>query len=48
MRVYTLAAMASGQHPTGLLMDFAELRERVGFDAYYAEEARYAGARERD
>lgn len=43
-----LAAMASGQHPTGLLMDFAELRERVGFDAYYAEEARYAGARERD
>ena len=43
-----LAAMASGQHPTGLLMDFAELRARVGFDAYYAEEARYAGARERD
>ena len=43
-----LAAMASGQHPTGLLMDFSELRERVGFDAYYAEEARYAGARERD
>lgn len=43
-----LAAVASGQHPTGLLMDFSELRERVGFDAYYAEEARYAGARERD
>lgn len=43
-----LAALASGQHPTGLLMDFSELRERVGFDAYYAEEARYAGARERD
>ena len=40
--------MASGQHPIGLLKKLAELRERVGFDAYYAEEARYAGARERD
>jgi 2-methylisocitrate lyase-like PEP mutase family enzyme len=43
-----LAALRSGTHPTGLLLDFAELRERVGFDAYYAEEERYAGARGRE
>ena len=28
------------------LLDFAELRRRVGFDAYYEEELKYAGARE--
>ncbi len=27
------------------LLDFAELRRRVGFDAYYEEESRYSGAR---
>lgn len=31
-----------------LLMSFTELRRRVGFDAYYEEEQRYAGARPRD
>jgi 2-methylisocitrate lyase-like PEP mutase family enzyme len=37
-----------GDDPADLLMDFGELRRRVGFDAYYAEEERYAGARARD
>lgn len=47
MRAMTeaLALMARDAHPTALL-DFAELRRRVGFDEYYAEEARYAGARD--
>ena len=36
-----LAALARGETPPGL-MSFAELRERVGFDAYDAEAARYA------
>lgn len=36
-----LAAMASGGHPEDALLDFAELREIVGFDAYYTEEDRY-------
>jgi 2-methylisocitrate lyase-like PEP mutase family enzyme len=43
-----LAAMKSGTHPTGLLLDFPELRKKVGFEDYYAEEARYAGARARE
>jgi 2-methylisocitrate lyase-like PEP mutase family enzyme len=36
-----LAALARGETPAGLL-SFAELRERVGFDAYDAESRRYA------
>ena len=36
-----LAALKAGRHPEGLL-SFAELREQVGFEDYYAEEARYA------
>jgi 2-methylisocitrate lyase-like PEP mutase family enzyme len=36
-----LAALARGETPTGLLA-FSELRELVGFDAYDAEQARYA------
>jgi 2-methylisocitrate lyase-like PEP mutase family enzyme len=36
-----LGALARGETPPGL-MTFAELRERVGFDAYDAEAARYA------
>lgn len=32
--------MARGQHPIGLLKKLAELRERVGFDAYDAKEGR--------
>jgi 2-methylisocitrate lyase-like PEP mutase family enzyme len=36
-----LQAMKEGRHPQELL-DFAELRQIVGFDDYYAEEERYA------
>ena len=43
--VEALDTLKTESHPTALL-DFAELRARVGFDAYYAEEIRYAGARE--
>ncbi len=39
-----LAALAQDRRPEALL-DFAELRDRVGFEDYYAEEARYSGAR---
>jgi hypothetical protein len=41
-----LAVIRAGQHPNDLLLDFAELRRHVGFDAYYEEEARYADRRE--
>ena len=37
----SLAALKSGRPPEGL-MDFAELRRRVGFEAYDEEAARYA------
>ncbi len=36
----SLAAFRAGRHPEALL-GFAELREIVGFDDYYAEESRY-------
>jgi 2-methylisocitrate lyase-like PEP mutase family enzyme len=36
-----LAEMAAGRHPRALLKDFADLREVVGFENYYAAEARY-------
>ena len=36
-----LAEMAAGRHPQALLKDFADLREVVGFEDYYAAEARY-------
>ena len=39
-----LEAFKAGRHPERL-MDFAELRRRVGFDDYYAQEQRYTGAR---
>lgn len=50
MKAMTLALerISSGGDPADLLMDFGELRRRVGFDDYYAEETRYAGARDRD
>lgn len=44
----TLERMKRGEDTADLLMDFGELRRRVGFDDYYAEEQRYAGARARD
>ncbi|WP_439521289.1 isocitrate lyase/PEP mutase family protein [Marivita sp.] len=40
--VTTLAALKAGKDHTGQLMDFAELRDRIGFGAYYEQEARYA------
>lgn len=40
-----LAAMKHGEHPDTMLMAFAELRRRVGFDAYYEEEERYSNPR---
>ncbi len=43
-----LERIKSGGDTADLLMDFAELRRRVGFDDYYEEEQRYAGARYRD
>ncbi|MAA96832.1 MAG: carboxyvinyl-carboxyphosphonate phosphorylmutase [Stappia sp.] len=41
-----LAVIRAGQHPDDLLLDFAELRRHVGFDAYYEEESRYADRRD--
>jgi 2-methylisocitrate lyase-like PEP mutase family enzyme len=38
-----LAAMQEGRHPEEMLLNFAELREKVGFEDYYAEDERYAG-----
>jgi 2-methylisocitrate lyase-like PEP mutase family enzyme len=36
-----LAALQDGHPPTQGLMDFEELKRTVGFDDYYAAEARY-------
>ncbi len=38
-----LAELAAGRHPDALLKDFADLREVVGFEAYYRDEQRYRG-----
>lgn len=43
--VGALRDMKAGHHPNQML-EFADLRRRVGFDDYYATEARYAGARD--
>ena len=43
----TLAAMASDE-PRTKLMDFAELRRRIGFDAYYDASERYATSHRKD
>jgi len=40
-----LAAMKSGQHPESALLDFAELRDIVGFSDYYDAEQRYSNPR---
>jgi 2-methylisocitrate lyase-like PEP mutase family enzyme len=47
MRVMTfcLEEMKSGRHPSGQVMDFAQLRRAIGFDDYYEAEQRYGGAR---
>jgi 2-methylisocitrate lyase-like PEP mutase family enzyme len=41
----TLEDMKAGRHPSNRLLSFAELRERVGFEDYYAEEERYTKER---
>lgn len=41
----SLEVMRSGRHPADRVMDFAELRRDIGFDAYYAAERRYSNAR---
>lgn len=42
-----LRALREDRHgEAGPLLDFPELRRRVGFDAYYEAEKRYAGARD--
>lgn len=40
-----LAELRRGRHPDDRLLGFAELRELVGFEDYYAEDERYAGGR---
>ncbi len=47
MRAMTeaLSDLGAGRHPERLL-DFAELRRLVGFEAYDAEAARYADPRD--
>ena len=41
----SLADMNAGKHPASRIMDFAELRRDIGFDAYYEAEQRYSGVR---
>ena len=41
----SLAAMKAERHPADQLMSFDDLKRIVGFDAYYAAESRYSGAR---
>lgn len=41
-----LAVIKAGGHPDAALLDFADLRKAVGFDAYYEEEAAYADRRD--
>ena len=40
-----LSAMGRREHPAELLLDFAELRKAVGFDAYYEAEHTYSDKR---
>lgn len=40
--IESLEDMKAGRHPEARLLGFSELRERLGFEDYYAEEARYA------
>lgn len=41
----SLAVMARREHPAEALLDFAELRKAVGFDAYYEAEQAYSDSR---
>lgn len=40
-----LAVMAKREHPADALLDFADLRKAVGFDAYYEAEKAYTDSR---
>lgn len=40
-----LAVMARREHPADALLDFADLRKAVGFDAYYEAEKAYSDSR---
>ena len=42
---HCLAEMKRERHPADHIMDFADLRREIGFDAYYEAELRYSGAR---
>ncbi|MEM7633784.1 MAG: isocitrate lyase/PEP mutase family protein [Pseudomonadota bacterium] len=42
----SLAEMVQREHPADRLMDFADLRKAVGFDAYYDAEAPYSDNRD--
>lgn len=42
----SLADMARGEHPADRVLDFADLRKAVGFDAYYQAEAAYSDNRD--
>lgn len=44
----TLDALHSGQPRDELLLDFAELRQRVGFDEYYETSNRYVSAQRKE
>ena len=41
-----LAVMARREHPADALLDFADLRKAVGFDAYYVAEQQYSDSRD--
>jgi 2-methylisocitrate lyase-like PEP mutase family enzyme len=41
----TLAVMAKREHPADALLEFADLRKAVGFDAYYEAEKAYTDSR---
>ncbi|MCV6574999.1 MAG: isocitrate lyase/PEP mutase family protein [Cohaesibacter sp.] len=41
-----LELLKQGRHPDDLLLDFADLKKIVGFDAYYEEEKPYSTARD--
>ena len=41
-----LESFARREHPAGMLLDFADLREAVGFDEYYRVEQGYADRRD--
>lgn len=41
-----LSSLKNGDHPADMLLDFEDLKQTVGFDAYYEEEKPYSTSRE--